>query len=101
MLQFYVSDSFVDIVVSDGFLIREAGTPSSVSDLPPVPDTAVWLVEPRRTKSIEKFSGTMVHPSRKDKLGITLSAFAHFVFQSSQSELVLADIQGMLSLFPC
>ena len=54
----------------------------------------MWLVEPRRTKAVRKFSGTLVHPSRTDKLGQTLSAFAHFVYECSGKELVLADEVG-------
>lgn len=52
------------------------------------------MVEPRRTKSVQKFSGTLVHPSRKDKVGITLAAFTHFVYEFSENEIVIADIQG-------
>ena len=54
----------------------------------------VWLVELCRTKSIRKYSGTLVHPNRTNKLGKTLSAFSHFVYEFSGKELVLADIQG-------
>jgi hypothetical protein len=84
-----------DILVSEGFLICEIGEPSYASSLSSFEDNAaVWLVEPRRTKAVRKFSGTLVHPSRTDKLGLTLSAFAHFVYKYSGKELVLADIQG-------
>lgn len=84
-----------DIAISEGFLIYEIGEPSHASSLPSFEDNAaVWLVEPRRTKAVRKFSGTLVHPSRADKLGQTFSAFAHFVDECSGKELVLADIQG-------
>jgi len=84
-----------NIVVSEGFLIREMGKPSLASSLASFEDdAAVWLVEPRRTKAVRKFSGTLVHPNRPDKLGQTLSAFAHFVYECSGNELVFADIQG-------
>lgn len=59
-------------------------------------DTAVWLVEPRRTKSVEKYSSTLLHPPRGDKIGITLSAFAHYVYSTTKEKLVLADIQGQI-----
>ncbi|KAJ3981545.1 kinase-like domain-containing protein [Lentinula detonsa] len=59
-------------------------------------DSAVWLVEPRRTKSVEKYSSTLFHPPRDDQIGITLSAFAHYVYSSDNQKLVLADIQGSL-----
>ena len=87
---------FSDVTVSNGFLIREEGLPSAASGLPPSAiDGAVWLVEPRRTTSVQKFSGTLVHPVRNDKLGITLSVFTHFVYEASHQDLVLADIQGL------
>lgn len=90
----------LDIVVSEGFLIREMGEPSPASSLSSFEDdAAVWLVEPRRTKAVRKFSGTLVHPSRPDKLGQTLSAFAHFVYEYSGKELVFADIQGNFLTF--
>ncbi|KAF8901850.1 kinase-like domain-containing protein [Gymnopilus junonius] len=84
-----------NIIISDGFLIREMGMPSPASSFSSFEkDTAVWLVEPRRTKAVRKFSGTLVHPTRRDKLGQTLSAFTHFVYEYSGKELVFADIQG-------
>ncbi|PPQ75329.1 hypothetical protein CVT25_005119 [Psilocybe cyanescens] len=84
-----------DVIVSEGFLVCEVGTPSPASSLLPLEeDAAVWLVEPRRTKSVQKFSGTMIHPHRNDKLGKTLAAFTHFVYEFSGEELVFADMQG-------
>ena len=83
------------IDVSDGFLVREIGSPSPASGLQPVDvDKAVWLVEPRRTTSVQKFSGTLAYPNREDELGLTLIAFTHFIYDTSDKELVLADIQG-------
>jgi len=84
-----------DIVVSDGFLVKELGGPSNASGLAPFEiGSPTWLVEPRRTKSVVKFSGTLVHPSHTDKIGVTLMAFAHFSYEISQKRLVFADIQG-------
>ena len=78
------------------FLVREIGQPLPASTLPSFEeDAAIWLVEPRRTKAVRKFSGTLIHPCRTDKLGMTLSAYAHFLYEWSGHELVLADIQGM------
>ncbi|KAF5325455.1 hypothetical protein D9619_009978 [Psilocybe cf. subviscida] len=83
------------ITVSDGFLVREQGVPSAASGFPPDDiDGAVWLVEPRRSTSVIKFSGTMIHPARADNVSLTLAAFAHYVYHSSNHQLVLADIQG-------
>ena len=89
----------LDITVTEAFLIREVGLPSPASNLALFEDdSAVWLVEPRRTTSVEKYSGTLIHPHRKDKRGATLSAFAHFVYEMSHHELVFADIQGLIAL---
>jgi hypothetical protein len=52
-------------------------------------------VEPRRTISLIKFSGTLQHPPRNDKMGKTITAFAHFVYVVSKKSLVFADIQGL------
>lgn len=77
--------------------MREIGIPSPASGLQPVDiDKAVWLVEPRRTTSVQKFSGTLAHPNREDELGLTLIAFAHFIYDTSDKEFVLADIQGVV-----
>ena len=60
--------------------IHEIGMPSLSSGLPSeLIDKAIWMVEPCRMKSVIKFSGTLVHPSCEDEVGITLVAFAHFV----------------------
>ncbi|KAL0955299.1 hypothetical protein HGRIS_004188 [Hohenbuehelia grisea] len=54
-----------------------------------------WLVEPKRPMSVTKFSGTLVHNSRrKDTCSQTVLAFAHFVFGFSKQTLVFADLQG-------
>jgi len=61
-------------------------------------DAAIWLVELHRMKAIQKFSGTLIHPCCTDRLGMTLSAYAHFLYEWSGHELVLADIQGATHL---
>ena len=77
-------------------MAREVGEPSIASGLPPSEtDSSTWLIEPRRTKSVLKFSRTLVHPNRADKIGITLVAFVHFSYEISGKQLVFADIQGM------
>ncbi|KAL1942642.1 hypothetical protein VTO73DRAFT_4882 [Trametes versicolor] len=53
----------------------------------------VWLIEPRRSRVVDKWSGTLDHPYHKDKLGATLDAFVHFGYEYSQSTLVFADLQ--------
>ncbi|KAJ3727495.1 kinase-like domain-containing protein [Lentinula raphanica] len=93
-----------NIAITECWLFKEKNfTPSKASGLAEnVPkDTtefsAVWLVEPRRTKAVEKYSSTLIHPPRGDKIGITLSAFTHYVLWSSQNKLVIADVQGSLA----
>ncbi|KAJ3986984.1 kinase-like domain-containing protein [Lentinula detonsa] len=91
-------DIHQELAVSEAWLFRELNTvPSKASGLlHNVFADAVWLVEPRRTKSVDKYSSTLVHPRHGDKKGITISAFAHYVFVVNQEELALADIQGSL-----
>lgn len=113
----YENKLSLDVILSEGFLAREVGTPSDASGLGPLEEgsSAVWLVKPRRTKTVLKFSGTLNHPNRQDKVGTTISSFAHFSYQVSNRELVFADIQGTnlrqvsvlyyvylpLEIFPC
>ncbi|KAJ2921872.1 hypothetical protein H1R20_g15222, partial [Candolleomyces eurysporus] len=83
------------ITVSDGFLVREVGEPSAPSGLASNNAYgAVWLVEPKRTRSVRKFCGTMVHPERSDKVGMTISALCHWIYTTTRKTEVFADIQG-------
>lgn len=99
----------LDFEVTQWLLAREElkdgdGTPSSASGISgeawktgSVADWdagIVWLLEPRRSSIVQKWSGTMVHPNRSDKLHMTMSAFAHFSLLWSQYTLVFADIQS-------
>ncbi|KAG6907096.1 hypothetical protein DXG01_010545 [Tephrocybe rancida] len=72
-----------DIKFSEGFLIKEQFDGFEARE-----DAPVWLVELRRTTSVVKFSGTLVHPKREDKAGKTITAFAHFVYEVSQKTMV-------------
>jgi hypothetical protein len=59
------------------------------------PDAAIlWLLEPLRGASIERWSGTLQHPNHDNKTGQTIDAFMHFSYVYSQQTLVFADIQG-------
>ncbi|KAJ2931863.1 hypothetical protein H1R20_g5221, partial [Candolleomyces eurysporus] len=83
------------ITVSEAFLIREIGDPSDPSGLPSEdPNTSVWLVEPKRTRSVRKFCGTLGHPERNDKVGKTIAALCHWIYVSTRKTEVYADIQG-------
>ncbi|KAJ2935899.1 hypothetical protein H1R20_g1195, partial [Candolleomyces eurysporus] len=85
----------LDITVSEAFLIHEIGDPSDPSGLPSEdPNTSVWLVEPKRTRSVRKFCGTLGHPERNDKVGKTIAALCHWIYVSTRKTEVYADIQG-------
>ncbi|KAF8178854.1 kinase-like domain-containing protein [Mycena galopus ATCC 62051] len=59
------------------------------------PDIAVvWLLEPLRGSSLERWSGTLRHPTHESKHGRTMDAFMHFSYVYSQQTLLFADIQG-------
>lgn len=57
----------------------------------------VWLLEPLRNPSVTHYTGTMEHPAGRDQLALTLSTFVHYVFQSSEGNVIFADIQGVFS----
>ncbi|KAF9251019.1 hypothetical protein L218DRAFT_1065832, partial [Marasmius fiardii PR-910] len=48
----------------------------------------VWLLEPMRTGTPKKWSGTLQHPSHQGKLGVTLTTFVHFTYEWSQKTIV-------------
>lgn len=55
----------------------------------------IWLVEPKRSTIVERWSGTMEHPNHPDnKIGQTMSAFAHFSWICSKQTMVLVDLQS-------
>ncbi|KXN81077.1 hypothetical protein AN958_06131 [Leucoagaricus sp. SymC.cos] len=84
-----------DITVSEAFLIQKVGQPSTAAGLDEAQiNKAIWLIEPRHTKATEKFTGTLQYPIWTDQTGMTIGAFAHYTFCSSNCQLVLADIQG-------
>ncbi|KAF8148230.1 hypothetical protein B0H34DRAFT_668832 [Crassisporium funariophilum] len=73
---------------------RARSTQSCIGRLEPV----VWLVEPCQTTSLVKFSRTLCHPKQDNKMGKTITALAHFVYEISSKTLVFADIQGILGI---
>ncbi|THU78811.1 kinase-like protein, partial [Dendrothele bispora CBS 962.96] len=58
----------------------------------------VWLVEPFRLSSPERFSKPMnfVMNTEDDKIK-TLNAFVHYAFQSTGDDFLYADLQGSLA----
>ncbi|KAI0310202.1 kinase-like domain-containing protein [Amylostereum chailletii] len=65
------------------------------SDIEPEKAGAYWLIEPRRPRVVRKWTGTLNHSDRnlQGLLGMTISAFSHFVFEDSGYGVVIADIQ--------
>jgi hypothetical protein len=59
------------------------------------PFGVTWLVEPKRSSLVDRWSGTMQHPNYPDnKFGQTINAFAHFSLVYSKQSMVLADLQS-------
>ncbi|KAJ2913413.1 hypothetical protein MD484_g7001, partial [Candolleomyces efflorescens] len=79
-LDLAVSSSFI-LAVSDG---HEKGM--------------AWIVDPQlSTTKVEKFSGTVQAGNHKSLLGMTCDALAHFSAYDSDLDLVLVDIQGIVT----
>ncbi|KAG6834916.1 hypothetical protein H0H93_006404 [Arthromyces matolae] len=89
---------FQHLSVADAFLAEEvdghsvaSGEEGSDSNL----DGVTWLVEPKRSLALTKFSGTLQHrTTNRDLKSLTVYAWAHFVFGYSRESMVVADIQG-------
>ncbi|KAK6997328.1 hypothetical protein R3P38DRAFT_3623649 [Favolaschia claudopus] len=80
-----------NIAFTDAFLAEEIESPSPASGIPQITAESpgiTWLVEPKRSTSVEHFSYTLVHKSRKSDLrSSTIYAFAHFVWGHSNQHL--------------
>ncbi|KAJ6602925.1 hypothetical protein B0H10DRAFT_1823046, partial [Mycena sp. CBHHK59/15] len=79
---------------------REAqGSGLSTSDaLDPIsdPGIVIWLFEPRRSSKVKHWSGTNEYPPwHQNKLGSTLTAFAHYAYLFSLESTVFCDLQSM------
>jgi len=98
----------IDMAFSDFYLVKEAAlgdspfTPSIASGLndnhiPFSDGEVVWLIEPFRSASVRRWSGTNQHPVPKEGglLGATLYALAHFTVIYTGHDMVLSDIQSM------
>ncbi|KAI1791093.1 kinase-like domain-containing protein [Ganoderma leucocontextum] len=62
--------------------------------------TIIWLLEPRRSKSVTRWSGTLAHSKRADKRHSTMGAFVHFAYDWSQQTVVFADLQSSAGKLP-
>ncbi len=97
-----------DITFAEAFLgeevMGEAGpSPASGADRKDFANEEgpYWLVEQKRAQSVVRFSGTLNHPSHFDKTGLTIVAFAHYVYCYTKKNMVLADIQGKFICLCC
>ena len=55
----------------------------------------LWLLEPRRSPRVDKWSGTLTQPAQvMSKNAATMSAFAHFSLVLSEYTTVYVDLQS-------
>ncbi|KAJ6629943.1 kinase-like domain-containing protein, partial [Mycena sp. CBHHK59/15] len=54
----------------------------------------IWLFEPRRSSKVKRWSGTNEYPPwHQNKLGSTLTAFAHYAYLFSLESTIFCDLQ--------
>ncbi|KAJ7161857.1 kinase-like domain-containing protein, partial [Mycena crocata] len=101
------TEVYKDFSFSDGLLVQEIIGPdgpspasgltmdSFMASLDTNPNCAIfWLLEPLRSSSVERWSGTLQHPPHENKPGRTMDTFMHFSYVYSQQTLVFADLQS-------
>ncbi|KAF8161813.1 kinase-like domain-containing protein [Mycena galopus ATCC 62051] len=78
----------------------ESPTPAScVKEITPDSPGLTWLVEFKRSSTVEHFTYTLSHRSTKrDLQSSTIYAFAHFIWGHGNKRLIIADIQGTPAL---
>lgn len=88
---------YSDICFASAYLAQETGTFSIASGIDSFDSEGItWLVEQKRPTTVIKFTGTLNHRQRqRDMRGLTVQAFAHFVYGYSKQTLVFSDLQGM------
>ncbi|KAJ7025599.1 adaptin N terminal region-domain-containing protein [Mycena alexandri] len=90
-------DELAEFKVSDGFIILEAFPPPSDDTVEDDNDEDcgfTYLVEPLRSTTVTKFTGTFGASTATDKLTSTVLAFSHYVMQDTACFLAFADLQG-------
>ncbi|KAI0739842.1 kinase-like domain-containing protein, partial [Daedaleopsis nitida] len=60
----------------------------------------IWLVEPRRSAIVDRWSGTLVQVHRENKRSATMAAFAHYSILASEYSLVFVDLQSSYGSLP-
>ncbi|KAJ7231517.1 kinase-like domain-containing protein [Mycena rebaudengoi] len=87
-----------DLAFADAFLGEEIEAPTPASEVKEIGIDSpglTWLVELKRSSTVEHFTYTLSHKClKKDLRSSTIYALAHFVWGHSNQGLVLADIQG-------
>jgi hypothetical protein len=59
-----------------------------------------WLIEPRRSGAVKKYSGTLLGAHFKPvqgRLAATIYAFIHFAWLFSRGSILFCDVQSMFS----
>ncbi|KAJ7735776.1 kinase-like domain-containing protein [Mycena metata] len=86
------------IAIADAWVGEEILHPSVASGTSKIDAThggLTWLVEGKRPTTVEHFTFTLNHQTRRhDLCAQTIHAFAHFVYGHSNKHIVIADIQG-------
>ncbi|KAJ6460795.1 kinase-like domain-containing protein [Mycena vitilis] len=89
---------YTAIKFADAWLGQELNRPSVASGSMKIDSSQegiTWLVEDKRATTVEHFTFTLNHQTRRrDLCAQTIHAFAHFVFGHSNKNVVFADIQG-------
>ncbi|KAK7473126.1 hypothetical protein VKT23_001227 [Stygiomarasmius scandens] len=57
-------------------------------------DEVFWLIEPKRARAVDRWSGSMDHPNVLGKRHQTIMAFAHYTLEISKGSLVYVDLQS-------
>ncbi|KAH9943743.1 kinase-like domain-containing protein [Amylocystis lapponica] len=85
-----VTTAFGDPSLACGFSAEDIADQSPVGP----PTGAYWLIKNRRSTHVERYSGTMMQQHARSKRHLTINAFAHFVHEYSEGNLVIVDIEA-------
>ncbi|KAK7452144.1 hypothetical protein VKT23_012249 [Stygiomarasmius scandens] len=87
-----------NFVFTDAILAREIITPNTcpsiASGVTELGKEITWLIEPRRTSEVTKYSGTMQQVHKNTLPFITMNGFGHFTHYWSHGQMVFVDLQG-------
>jgi len=88
--------SFTDAIIAREVVEKTPSIPSGLAseELCDEFTDITWLLEPRRTIEVTKYSGTMQPAQVKTLPYMTMAAFAHYTYQVTDGDLVFVDLQG-------